>query len=156
MLNSGRAIKGLIVLVVSFLLLLPFTPTAIAEAPVMPLSKLNNREKSYQNTLSREEILKEIDELCKEYDFPYPTFMKNLVKAESSIGENRNCGDGGKSCGIFQYREKTWKMFQKKFNRPDLSYNNDRDQIEMTILALRGGYWYYWGSLKRKYQRNPI
>ena len=124
----------------------------IAEAPRIPPSQLNRQEKK----IVKNDIPDEIDQLCKEYNFNYPTLMKKLAWAESRYGQDKRCGDGGKACGLYQWHYSTWKEFQKKFNRYDLDWNNNRDQIVMTILALKHGYWYRWGTLLRWYKGNPI
>jgi len=75
---------------------------------------------------------------------------------ESDYGQNRSCGDGGVSCGVYQIRENTWFEFQRITGRYDLDHSVDIDQIDMTILALRNGYWRLWGPLSRTYTSNPI
>ena len=127
--------------------------TTIAEAPKVPLSQLEYYSESLDTP---DAIEKEIDFWCKEYHFNYPTLMKWLAKRESRTGQDKRCGDNGKACGLYQWHYNTWKEFQKKFNRYDLSYDNNRDQIVMTILALKNGYWYKWGTLKRRFKGNPI
>lgn len=154
MLRNGVGRLVMIVLIGS-VLLSPLSLSgehwAIAGAPLSPTSQFQAK-KQWNAT----EIQSKIDELCEKYNFPYFTLMKWLANKESKYGQDKRCGDGGKSCGLYQYRKPTWIMLQKKFNREDLNYNNDIDQIEMTILALKNGYWYLWGPLQRRYKYNPI
>lgn len=121
------------------------------EAPQVSLSQLR-----HQTEWKERDILLGIELLCKEYDFPYFDILVELARKESRVGQDTKCGDNGLSCGLFQYRKSTWEMLQKKYNRYDLNYENNIDQIEMTILALEDGYWYLWGPLLRKYKTNPF
>ncbi len=127
------------------------TQITTAEAPQITLSQLRNQE-----SWTSSDILLGIELLTREYQFPYFTLLKDLAVKESQLGQNKRCGDGGKSCGLYQWRKATWEQFQKKYNKENLDYNNSIDQIEMTILALKDGYWYLWGPLQRKYKTNPI
>jgi hypothetical protein len=45
--------------------------------------------------------------VCKEYEFKKEDLLVDLAMRESSLGANKKCGDGGISCGLFQYREGT-------------------------------------------------
>ncbi len=123
----------------------------IAEAPQITLSQLRNQE-----SWTSDDILLGIRLLTEEYQFPYFSLLKDLAIKESRLGQDKRCGDGGKSCGLYQWRKPTWEQFQKKYHKEYLDYNNSIDQIEMTIIALKDGYWYLWGPLKRKYKTNPI
>lgn len=143
-----------VVLLSFFLLLVSLLPSKVSksvEAPTHYLAQLKS-----QSQWSKEEIIEAIEFLCDIYQFPYATLLSNLAKVESQYGTIKKCGDGNKSCGLYQYRISTWEFFQQKFNRYDLNYDNHIDQIEMTILALKNGYWYYWGPLLRTYKTNPI
>lgn len=122
-----------------------------AEAPQITLSQLRNQE-----SWTSRDILLGIELLTKEYQFPYFALLKDLAQKESRIGQDKRCGDRGKSCGLYQWRKPTWEEFQEKYHKEHLDYNNSIDQIEMTIIALKEGYWYLWGSLQRKYKTNPI
>ena len=151
MLKLGRWLLGLS-LIISLLLALSLShQISEAEAPTTILSQLETKE-----YLTVQDINECIDIMCGKYNFPYFSLMKELAFKESSSGQNKKCGDGGLSCGLFQFRIQTWKEFQIEFNRSDLQYKNDIDQIEMTILALRNGYWYRWGPLLKRYNVNPI
>jgi hypothetical protein len=70
---------------------------------------------------------------------------------ESSLGANKKCGDGGISCGLFQYREGTWNDFTKKYNPPYKDKSNYVDQTVMTVLALKDKQYCHWGPLREKY-----
>lgn len=132
---------------------------ATAEAPHINSSQVRERwlnDLREKPNLTTDDIRLGIVLLCKEYQFPYYSLLKKLAEKESQLGQIKKCGDGGKSCGLFQYRYNTWVFLQKKFNRQDLDYRNDIDQIEMTILALKNGYWYFWGPLRRTYKTNPV
>ena len=147
--KKGGVLLSLCV-VISFYLI---TPVAIAEAPQATLSQLGYSQIKIETPAT---VRREIDYWCKEYHFPYPTLMKWLANKESRYGQDKRCGDGGKACGLYQWHYSTWKEFQKKFNRYDLDWNNNRDQIVMTILALKHGYWYRWGTLARRFNVNPF
>lgn len=135
----------------SLLLTCSFIRTSVAEAPYLISSKLNNEE-----LITRQDYCDRIELLCEQYDFAYFSLMIWLAEQESSLGQNKTCGDNGLSCGLYQYKEKTWELFQGKFKRPDLERDNDQHQIEMTIIALRNGQWYHWQPLLNKYSSNPI
>lgn len=132
-------------------LLIIGTSFTTAEAPQITLQQLKQ-----QTEWSVRDVLMGIELLCEEYQFPYFELLKDLAWKESHLGQLKRCGDGGLSCGLYQYRLSTWEFLQKKYNRFDLRYDNYIDQIEMTILALKDGYWYFWGPLTRKYSTNPI
>jgi len=106
--------------------------------------------------LSRETVENIVISRCKYYNFSYHSLMILLLEEESSMGQDRTCGDNGKSCGIYQIRASTWLEFQRITGRYDLNHESDIDQIDMTILALREGCWKKWGPLFRKYTSNPI
>jgi len=151
MLKLGRWLLGLS-LIISLLLALSLSyQISEAEAPTTILSQLGTKE-----YLTVQDINESIDILCEAYDFPYFSLMKWLAFKESSTGQNKNCGDGGKSCGLFQYKETTWEGFQQEFKRDDLDRDNLVDQIEMTILALKNGKWNHWSPLLKRYNVNPI
>lgn len=124
---------------------------AIAEAPQITLSQLRQ-----QTEWSDTDILLGIKLSCEEYDFDYHTLMKDLAWKESNYGQTTRCGDNGKACGLYQFHKNTWDGFLSEFNKIGFDYNNNIDQIEITILALKKGYWKSWGPLKRKYEKNPI
>jgi len=147
---------GVEILTICFLLLISLFPirdkvTKSVEAPTTRLTELRA-----QTSWSKEDIIEGIDTLCELYDFPYPTLLKDLARKESKYGQDTRCGDNGKSCYLYQIRPDTWLMFVKTTGRQDLHYDNNIDQIEMTMLALKKGYWYLWGPMLRQYSSNPI
>lgn len=76
-----------------------------------------------------------------------------LLKEESNFGENKNCGDSGKSCGILQFREATYNRIRKEMIRKGLvTEMGDRFSpfysIETTAYALTQGYSKEWGPIK--------
>ena len=151
MFKLGRWWLGL-PLIVSLLLALSLSyQISEAEAPTIILSQLKTQE-----YLTVKDIHDGIDILCEEYNFPYFSLMKWLALKESSIGQDTRCGDEGQSCGLFQYKQLTWELFQKEFQRYDLYRDNTNNQIEMTIIALKNGKWKHWSPLKYKYKTDPI
>ena len=126
-------------------------PRNFTGAPPNVASQVN-----IERGLTAEEVNDRIDNLCEANNFRYFGLMKWLAFKESSTGQNHSCGDKGFSCGLYQYKKNTWKEFQNQFNRYDLHRDNDMDQIEMTIIALKHNKWRHWGPLKRKYKVNPI
>lgn len=132
--------------------------TVAALAPIKSPEQILLEQQTYGNLkgLTDEQVKQIIVDKCKFYNFSYPQLMIWLMEKESKLGQNKSCGDGGKSCGAYQIRSLTWQMFQRETGRYDLVYSSDKDQIDMTILALRKGYWYLWGPMKRAYSENPI
>ena len=77
-----------------------------------------------------------------------------LLRKESNFGENEDCGDSGKSCGILQFREATYNRIRKEMIRKGLVTElGDRFSpfysIETTAYALTQGYGNEWGPVKR-------
>lgn len=106
--------------------------------------------------LSIEQVKQIVISRCKFYNFGYYQLMTDLISKESSYGQDRTCGDHGKSCGVYQIRIGTWGDFQRLTLRYDLNHESDIDQIDMTILALKAGMWHHWGPLADTYDSNPI
>jgi len=78
-----------------------------------------------------------------------------LANKESKHGVFKTCGDSGKSCGLYQYREATWLGFRKimlaKGLISELSTRwNDRDAILTTAWALADGKQMNWGPIANK------
>jgi hypothetical protein len=69
--------------------------------------------------------------------------------------DHKKCGDGGLSCGIYQYREGTWKMFRNKMLKAGLITEigtlwNNQQAVETTAWALANGYENHWGPIVNK------
>ena len=67
---------------------------------------------------------------------------------------HKKCGDGGKSCVLFQYREATWNGFRKIMMKQGLvseigSLWDDKKQVETTAWALADGRDMNWGPITR-------
>jgi len=139
-------------LAISLLLILSLSyQISDAEAPTIVPLQLETKE--YRTV---QDFKDAIDAICEEHNFPYFSLMKWLALKESSLGQDTRCGDEGQSCGLYQYKQSTWELFQKEFQRYDLHRDNIDDQIEMTIIALKNGKWKHWSPLKYKYKTNPI
>ena len=86
--------------------------------------------------------------VCKEYDFKKPDLLVWLAKKESSLGLDKRCGDGGKSCYLFQIQKPTWNDFTKWMGKNDLVYSNYVDQTIVTIWAIKNGYGNRWSPIR--------
>ena len=152
MLKNGVWVRIFLITIV--LSLLPISPGGVkvtAEAPNTQISKLNTKKIVWTKAM----VKNEIDLICEQEHFNYPTLMKWIASKESSFRVSVY-GDSGESYGLYQYKEETWKEFQNEFNRPYLKRNNPADQIEMTIIALRNGKWRHWTTLTKRFKGNPI
>jgi hypothetical protein len=78
-----------------------------------------------------------------------------LANKESKHGVFQTCGDSGKSCGLYQYREATWSSFRKTMLAKGLISElstrwNDKEAIFTTAWALAQGKDMNWGPIKNK------
>jgi len=78
-----------------------------------------------------------------------------LLRKESDFGENENCGDSGKSCGILHFWEDTYNRMRKQMIKQGLVTElGDRFSpfysIETTAWALVNGYGREWGPIARR------
>ena len=74
-----------------------------------------------------------------------------LANKESGhrYSDHTKCGDNGKSCGLYQWREESWKIMRKKMGASIGSLWNNKEAIETTAYALTHGYDNWWGPLMR-------
>lgn len=78
-----------------------------------------------------------------------------LANKESKHGEYQTCGDSGKSCGLYQYREATWSYFRKLMLAKGLIASvstrwNEKEAIATTAWALANNKELNWGPIKNK------
>lgn len=80
-----------------------------------------------------------------------------LANKESGhrYNDHKKCGDNGKSCGLYQYRQPTWEMFRKEMIKKGLvseigSLWNNEQATETTAYALSQGYDNHWGPIVNK------
>lgn len=77
-----------------------------------------------------------------------------LANKESGHHGTNNCGDGGKSCGMYQYRTGTWEGFRKIMMKQGLATEigslwDDKLAIFTTAWALSDGRHQNWGPWLR-------
>ena len=89
-------------------------------------------------------------EMAEKYQVEYD-LLYNLAKCESELVHENKWGDKGRSFGLYQWQEKSWELYNKKFNL-DLDIKNPKDQIELTAIVLKDGGWRNWYNCYRKYQ----
>ncbi len=80
-----------------------------------------------------------------------------LAYKENGHHANNKCGDGGKSCGMYQYRKGTWEGFRKQMIKAGLvkeigSLWDDQEAINTTAWALVNGKETHWGPIVNKRQ----
>lgn len=78
-----------------------------------------------------------------------------LANKENGHHANDKCGDNGKSCGMYQYREGTWNGFRKEMIKKGLASEvgslwDDQQAIETTAWALANGKENHWGPIVNK------
>jgi hypothetical protein len=88
-------------------------------------------------------LLIEIETVADTYGINKKKFYE-LAKCESSLKQDGECGDGGKSCGIYQFQQPTW----------DENCYGDRNNISEQIkcaakLISRGEIW-RWPTCRTK------
>lgn len=79
-----------------------------------------------------------------------------LANKESGhrYNDHTKCGDGGKSCGLYQYRQATWNGFRKIMMQKGLASEigslwDNKLQVETTAWALSDGRHQNWGPWLR-------
>lgn len=77
-----------------------------------------------------------------------------LANKESGHHATDKCGDGGVSCGMYQWREPSWKIVRSEMKSAQLiqdlgSLWDDKSAIETTAYALTHGYDMWWGPITR-------
>jgi hypothetical protein len=117
---------------------------ASAEAPIMTLRVW--RETKVWDAVKTEAMVRFV---AREYEYKKPDTLVWLATKESSLGEDKGCGDNGKSCGLFQIRRPTWDGWAKQYNLANLELDNYVDQTIMTITALNDNQHCNWGPLRK-------
>ena len=113
-----------------------------AEAPIMTIPLLRMK-KEWTSSTTKAMILF----VSREYDYNAEQLIC-LARKESSLGEDKRCGDNGKSCFLFQIKEPTWNWFVKLMGRTDLVYSNYVDQTIVTGWAIEHGLGWNWPPFK--------
>lgn len=105
--------------------------------------------------------LENIDTWIDKYATKYATSKKPvsylkyqlhcLANKESGhrYNNHKHCGDSGKSCGLYQYRQATWRLFRVKMGKPIGSLWNNEQAVETTAWALSHNYDNHWGPWRR-------
>jgi 2-phospho-L-lactate transferase/gluconeogenesis factor (CofD/UPF0052 family) len=78
------------------------TAQGVASAPIVSIENLRAVK-----DMNEVQVKSMIYFVADYYNFNNVKLLIDLAIDESSLGQNRTCGDGGKSCGLFQYREGT-------------------------------------------------
>jgi len=68
----------------------------------------------------------------------------SILTCESGIRHEGIWGDGGKSYGIAQFQEPTFRHLKQLAGKPDLVWWKKNDQIWLLDWSLRNGYGRYW------------
>lgn len=117
---------------------------AKAEAPLITLDVLRKKTEWTPSSIKTM-----IWFVSREYAFKDPDTLIWLADRESDIGENKNCGDDGKSCYLFQIQKPTWDGWIKEFGLEDAGFewSNYVDQTIITIIAFQHHYQCDWGPM---------
>ena len=86
------------------------------------------------------------DKYGLEYDLLY-----NLAICESGLIHENRWGDRRLSYGLFQWQEKSWDLYNKKFGL-NLDRYKLEDQTEMTAKVLAEGGEHNWRNCWRKFK----
>ena len=111
-------------------------------------SLVTSHSGALQNDLERQ-LWEVADKYGLEYDLLY-----NLAVCESSLIHENRWGDKGLSYGLFQWQEKSWDLYNKKYGL-NLDRYKLEDQTEMTAKVLAEGGEHNWRRCWRKIQGRP-
>jgi|GEM_PF-3471881 len=92
-------------------------------------------------------LVKRIEELNKE--MKTLRILDELARCESGY-RHYVWGDNGKSYGILQFQERTFKYLAKKAGMDGLNWNDSVDQIVLAKWAINNGYGKYWSCFNRR------
>lgn len=76
--------------------------------------------------------------------------VNKVIECESG-GSHKAIGDGGRSKGIAQIQEPTWKDLEQKFNvkyEEDLNYTSKFDQLKLTTYSIANGEGNRWTAYR--------
>ncbi len=89
-------------------------------------------------------------EASEKYGVDYG-ILYNLAKCESGLVHENKWGDNGRSFGIYQWQQASWKLYNNKFGL-SLERNKIEDQAELTAIVLKNGGWRNWFNCFNKYK----
>lgn len=129
---------------------------------VSPLAQGTIKIVEVEKTVKDENIDTWIREAASKYqnaNFPesYLKYQLHCLANKESGHRYENhtkCGDGGKSCGLYQYRQGTWNGFRKIMIKQGLATEigslwDNKLQVETTAWALSDGRHQNWGPWLR-------
>ena len=108
-------------------------------------SLVTSHSGALQNDLERQ-LWEVADKYGLEYDLLY-----NLAVCESNLIHENRWGDRKLSYGLFQWQEKSWDLYNKKFGL-NLDRYKLEDQVEMTALVIKNGDQHNWKNCWRKFK----
>jgi hypothetical protein len=68
----------------------------------------------------------------------------DILACESGFRHDGIWGDGGRSYGIAQFKQRTFKWLSGLAGRPDLRWANKHDQLYLLDWAIENGYARHW------------
>jgi len=130
-------------------------PTKVQAPPNLPLQELEvlNIILIQENSLQANSgllwgIEREFWEVTDKYGLEY-NLLYNLAMCESGLIHENRWGDKGLSYGLFQWKKKSWDLYNKKYGL-NLDRYKLEDQTEMTAKVLAEGGEYNWRRCWRK------
>jgi len=147
-----------LLLLIAFLVWLPSEVKAPSNLPFQELegtlillqgnSLVRSHSDALQNDLERQ-LWEVADKYGLEYDLLY-----NLAICESGLIHENRWGDRRLSYGLFQWQEKSWDLYNKKYGL-NLDRYKLEDQTEMTAKVLAEGEEHNWKNCWNKLQGRP-
>jgi len=124
----GISILLLIVLVYKY-------KVKIAQAQVIEDARIAKVEE--KNRIDTMTVLELIDYIAPQYG-ANPDLIKKIAFCEAGY-RHFPVHDGGAGVGTTGYQKNTFKDDQKRFNRPDLVYESNFDQLTMMSISFQAG-----------------
>ena len=94
-------------------------------------------------------VKEQVEYFSKIYDVD-PNLVNKVIECESG-GNHKVIGDGGRSKGIAQIQEPTWRDLEQKFNTQydeDLHYMSQFDQLKLTTWSIANGHGNRWTAYR--------
>ena len=102
----------------------------------------NNSALTKTQVEGKNELLIEIETVAQKYGISGKKFY-DLAKCESSLNQYGKCGDGGISCGLYQFQQPTWDENCKGLR------SNQSDQIECAAKLISKGQLWRWPTCSK-------
>lgn len=122
-------------IIIGAVMIVFMTTSTYAQAPNIPL---------------KDKSVKEQIEFFSEIYGADSKVVNKVIECESG-GSHKAIGDGGRSKGIAQIQEPTWKDLEQKFNvkyEEDLNYTSKFDQLKLTTYSIANGEGHRWTAYR--------